>query len=85
METNLVLFKLRRTGASLLFAAEPVKDGPQSFTMTGLQTQRFRYERDVLVALERAGIGYWTEFPADNIQATVTRDQLLAMGFKGIY
>jgi len=85
LETNLVVFKLRRTGASLMLAAEPAHDGPQTFTMQGLQAQRFRYEHDILQALQRAGIGHWTEFPQDSIQATVTRDQLLAMGFKGIY
>jgi len=85
LETNLVTFKLRRTGATLMLAAEAAKEGPQSFTMTGLQLHRFRFEHDVLVALERAGIGSWSEFPQDHIQATVTRAQLQALGFKGIY
>ena len=85
LETNLVVFKLRRTGAGLMLVAEAAREGPQAFTMTGLQQQRFRFEHDVLVALQRAGIGSWSEFPQDNIQATVTRDQLMAMGFKGIY
>ena len=85
MDTNLIEFKLRRTGAGLTLAAEPVHDGPQSFSMKGVQMQRFRFEHDVLNALERTGIGYWSEFPADNIQATVTREQLHSLGFKGIY
>ena len=85
METNLVLFKLRWTGSSLLFVAEPAHDGPQTFSLKGIQAQRIRFERDALVALERAGIGHWSAFPGDHIQATVTRQQLLAMGFKGIY
>jgi hypothetical protein len=83
--TNLVVFKLRRTGASLLLTAEPVDGGPQSFVMESLQMQRFRYEGDVLHALEQAGVGRWSQFPADNIQATVTRAQLRAMGFRGNY
>ena len=83
--TNLVLFRLRRTGASLLLTAEPVDGGPQSFVMEGLQMQRFRYEGDVLHALERAGVGRWSAFPPDNIQATVTRVQLRSMGFRGNY
>jgi len=85
LETNLVVFKLRRSGAGLFLAAEPLQDGPQHFRMNGVQAQRFRFEHDVLKALERGGIGYWTEFPADNIQATVTREQLRTMGFKGIF
>lgn len=68
-----------------MLAAEPADDGHQSFTMTGLQMQRFRFEGDVLRALQRAGIGTWSEFPQDNIQATVTRDQLQTLGFRGIY
>ena len=85
MGTNLVVFSLRRIGASLLFAAEAVEGGPQSFAMQGIQLQRVPYERDVLKALERAGIGVWTAFPADNIEATVTRGQLRTMGFTGNY
>jgi hypothetical protein len=53
--------------------------------MNGVLPQRFRFELDVLQALQRAGIGSWSEFPQDNIQATVTRDQLKSLGFKGIY
>lgn len=68
-----------------MFAAEPVRGEPQAFTMTGIQSQRVRHERDVLQALERAGIGQWSTFPSDHIVATVTRDQLWAMGFKGVY
>lgn len=85
METNLVEFKLRRVGATLLLVAEPVSGGPQTFSMKGVQMQRFRFEHDVLNAFERTGIGYWSEFPPDHIQATVTREQLSALGFKGIY
>ena len=83
--TNLVMLRLRRTGASLLFIAEQVEGGPQTFTMQGLQAQRFRRESDILHALEAGGIGRWSQFPSDDIQATVTRAQLLAMGFRGNY
>jgi hypothetical protein len=85
LETNLVNFKLRWTGSSLLFVAEPAPDGPQGFTMASLQNQRIRFERDALAALERVGLGQWSQFPSDHIQATVTRQQLWAMGFKGVY
>jgi len=85
MGTNLVVFSLRRIGASLLFSAEVVVNGPQSFAMQGIQLQRVQYERDALKALERAGIGLWSSFPADNIEATVTRGQLRTMGFTGNY
>ena len=84
-ETNLVVFKLRRTGTSLLLIAEALNGGPQSFAMNGVQLQRFRYEGDVLKALEQAGIGHWSNFPSDHIQATVTRTQLRSMGFRGNY
>lgn len=85
MGTNLVVFTLRRVGASLLFAAEPAESGPQSFSMHSIQTQRMRHEGEVLKALDRAGVGYWSRFPADNVQATVTREQLRTMGFRGNY
>ena len=85
LDTNLVTFKLRRTGAGLMLAAEAASEGPQTFTMAGIQMQRFRFEHDVLQALQKAGIGSWSEFPQDHIQATVTRSQLVALGFKGIY
>ncbi len=83
--TNLVVFALRRTGASLLLSAEPAPGGPQGFAMQGVQLQRFRYEADALRVLEQAGVGRWSSFPPDNIQATVTRSQLRAMGFRGNY
>ncbi len=85
METNLVLFTLRRTGAGVVFAAEPASDGPQTFSMHGLHFQRLRYESEALRALERVGIGSWSRFPDDAIQATVTRDELRALGFRGYY
>ncbi len=83
--TNLVNFSLRRTGSSLLLAAEPVPGGSQAFAMHGVQLLRFRYEGDVLQLFERAGIGRWSSFPPDHIQATVTRSQLYQMGFRGNY
>lgn len=85
LRTNLVVFSLRRTGASLLFVAEAARDGSQGFAMQGLHAQRVRYESDALKALERAGVGSWSAFPMDSIQATVTRDQLKSMGFRGNY
>lgn len=85
MGTNLVLFTLQRIGSSLLFDAELVPEGPRGFVMQGLQMQRLSRESDVLKKLELAGIGHWSSFPPDNIQATVTRNQLRAMGFKGNY
>jgi len=85
METNLIALTLRRTGTSLLLTAEPVSGGPQSFAMQGVQLQRFRFEHDVLQLLERAGIGRWSMFPPDSIQATVTRSQLWSLGFRGNY
>ncbi|WP_124847545.1 hypothetical protein [Acidipila sp. EB88] len=83
--TNLVVFKLRWTGSGLQFVAEPVPGGPHSFVMNGVQFQRVRFERDALEALERAGVGSWSVFPTDHVQASVTRQQLRAMGFRGNY
>jgi hypothetical protein len=83
--TNLVRFTLRSTGSSLLLAAEPVVGGPQSFTLAGVQVQRFRYEGDALRVLERAEVGRWSTFPVEGIEATVTRAQLFQMGFRGNY
>lgn len=84
-ETNLVLFILRRTGANLLFTADTIPGGAYSFNMQGLQPQRLRFQKDALDSLERVGLGHWSEFPPDGIQATITRDQLRLMGFRGNY
>ena len=83
--TNLVRFRLRSTGTSLLLEAEPVWGGSQSFVMEGLQVRRFRHEGEVLRALEAAGIGRWSAFPPESIEATVSRDQLFQIGFRGVY
>ena len=85
LPTNLVLFRLRWTGSGLQFIAEAASGGPQGFVMQGVQFQRLRYEGEALQALERAGVGSWSAFPTDNIEATVTREQLMAMGFRGNY
>ena len=83
--TNLVNFTLRRTGSSVLLTAEPAPGGPQAFAMHGVQLLRFRHEGEVLKIFERAGIGRWSSFPPDHIQATVSRGQLHGMGFRGNY
>lgn len=83
--TNLVRFRLRFTGTGFLLEAEPVQGGPQSFTMAGLQVRRFPYESEALRALEAAGVGRWSAFPQESIEATVTRDQLFSIGFRGVY
>ena len=85
METNLVVLKLRRTGVNLLFTAELVAGSPRGLVMEGIQPQRLRYERDALQSLESAGVGSWSAFPPEGIQATVTRDELRRMGFRGNY
>lgn len=85
MATNLVRFTLRSTGSSLLLAVEPVAGGPQSFTLAGVQVQRFRFEGDALRVLGRAEVGRWSAFPFEGIEATVTRAQLYQMGFRGNY
>ena len=64
MDTNLVTFKLRRTGAGLMLAAEAAREGPQTFTMAGIQMQRFRFEHDVLQALQKAGIRLLVGIPS---------------------
>ena len=83
--TNLVRLRLRSTGTSLLLEAEPVWSGSQSFVMDGLQVRRFRHEGEALQALEAAGVGRWSAFPPESIEATVTRDQLFQIGFRGVY
>ena len=83
--TNLVRFRLRSTGTGYLLEAEPVRSGPQSFTMAGLQVRRFHHEGEALRALEAAGVGRWSAFPPESIEATVTRDQLFSIGFRGVY
>jgi hypothetical protein len=65
--------------------AEPVPGGPQTFTLAGVQLQRFRYEGDALRVLERGAIGRWSAFPPEGVEATVTRAQLYQMGFRGNY
>ncbi len=85
METNLVVLRLRRTGVNLLFTAELVNGTSRGFVMEGLQPQRLRFEHDALHSLQRGEVGSWSAFPPDGVQATVTRDQLRRMGFRGNY
>ncbi len=83
METNLVHFTFRRLGSGLWLDAEPVTGGQQQFAMTHVHRLRVRTEGEALRGLEAAGIGVWTTFPLDGIQATVTRAQLRTVGFRG--
>jgi len=75
METNLVHFHFRRLGSGLWLDAEPAPGGQQQFAMEHVHR----------LALEAAGVGHWTTFPHDGIQATVTRGQLRTIGFRGNY
>lgn len=85
METNLVHFHFRRLGSGLWLDAEPAPGGQQQFAMEHVHRLRIRSEGEVLRALEAAGVGHWTTFPHDGIQATVTRGQLRTIGFRGNY
>ncbi len=85
METTLVHFQFRRLGSGLFLDAEPAAGGPQQFSMEHVHRMRVRSEGEALKAVERAGIGTWTTFPLDGIQATVTRLQLRDAGFRGNY
>ena len=85
METTLVQFVFRRLGSGLWLDAEPVPGGQQQFAMDHVHRMRVRSEGDVLRALQDAGVGHWTSFPVDPIQATVTRTQLRSIGFRGNY
>ena len=83
METTLAHFHFRRLGSGLFLDAEPVPGGQQQFSMEHVHRMRVRSEGEALKAVERAGIGTWTTFPLDGIQATVTRLQLREAGFRG--
>ncbi len=83
METNLVHFLFRRLGSGLWLDAEPVPGGQQQYAMTHVHRLRVRTEGEALRSLEAAGVGIWTTFPLDGIQATVTRAQLRTIGFRG--
>ncbi len=83
METNLVHLTFRRLGSGLWLDAEPVPGGQQQFAMTHVHRLRVRTEGEALRGLEGAGVGTWTTFPLDGIQATVTRAQLRTIGFRG--
>lgn len=85
MEANLVNFILRRIGSSTYLDVEQVEDGKRQFNIEGAQRLRVPNETDALKRIEAAGIGHWTSFPTDNIQATVTRNQLRTIGFRGNY
>lgn len=85
METNLIHLIFRRLGSGLWLDAEPVPGGQQQFVMEHVHRLRVRSEGEVLRALEAAGVGRWTNFPIDGIQATVTRGQLRTIGFRGNY
>jgi hypothetical protein len=85
MEANLVTFYMRRMGSALWIDAEQVEGGKRQFGMSGVQRLRVNTEREVLQAIDNAGIGHWSSFPPDGIQATVTRTQLKTIGFRGNY
>ncbi len=83
MTTNLLRFDLRLLGKNLWLSAEAVAGGPRGFSMEHVRPLRFGTESEALRAMDRAGIGHWSSFPQDGIQATVTRDQLRTLGFRG--
>ena len=84
-EANLVNLILRRIGSNTFLDAEQVEGGKRQFNMDGVQRLRISNETEALKRIDAAGIGHWTTFPTDNIQATVTRHQLRTIGFRGNY
>lgn len=83
MDTNLVRMELNLLGSNLWLTIEPVQGGHQGFSIERLRAVRFNTESEALRALTGAGIGHWSSFPHDGVQATVTRDQLRTVGFRG--
>lgn len=83
METNLVQLTLTLLGANLWLTAEPLAGGARGFSMENVRAPRFDTESAVLRALAAAGVGSWSSFPLDGIQATLSRAQLRSIGFKG--
>lgn len=83
MDTNLVRFELTLLGSNLWLTVEPVEGGQQGFSIERLRAVRFDREPQALRALAAAGVGHWSSFPHDGVQATVTREQLRTVGFRG--
>ena len=85
METNFVQFSFRRLGSGLWLDVDAVPGGQQQFAMEHVHRMRVRSEGELLASLKAAGVGEWSSFPVHPIQATVTRSQLIAIGFRGNY
>jgi hypothetical protein len=84
LETHFYKLDLRMLGLGLFLHAELVGDMPgPDHALRHLRPVRFRTESEALRALDAAGIGQWTRFPADGVHATLSRGQLRTMGFRG--
>ncbi len=84
MDAHFFRLELRLLGMTLWLNAEPATDTLGSdHAMRHLRPVRFRTESEALRALATADVGQWSSFPHDGIQATLSRSQLRALGFRG--
>lgn len=84
METHFYKLSLRRLGIALYLEAEPVDSslGPDH-AHRHLRPVRFRTEFEALRTLAQAEVGHWSSYPAEGVHATLTRNQLRTLGFRG--
>lgn len=84
MQTHFYRLTLRKLGVALWLEVEPDESslGPDH-THRHLRPVRFRTESEALRALDSANVGVWSTFPHDGIHATLSRDQLRTLGFRG--
>ena len=84
MDAHFFRLSLRLLGAALWLNAEPAETTlGDDHSLRHLRPLRFRTESEALRALDAAGVGQWSSFPLDGIHATLSRQQLRSIGFRG--
>lgn len=84
MESHFFHLQLRLLGGTLWLNAEPSDNVLGSdHSLRHLRPVRFRTESEALRAIDSAGVGHWSSFPHDGIQATLSLSQLRSIGFRG--
>ena len=86
MDAHFFCLSLRLLGGTLWLHADPVEDTLGSdHSLRNLRPIRFLTESQALRTLDNAGVGHWSSFPQEGVQATLTHSQLRTIGFRGNY
>ena len=84
MDAHFIRLDLRLLGGTLWLHAHLVEDTLGSdHTLRNLRPIRFPTESEALRTLDRAGVGHWSAFPQEGVQATLSLFQLRTIGFRG--